>query len=155
MGVLASAQMRGVSRGLRRAPGALRGRMRRHIVAAVQPMKQQVQSNALAIPSEGHGHTGLRAGFAAATRVQVRAGARVSVVRLMVDGARMPAGQGVLPDKEEHGGWRHPVQGHRDRWVTQQNHPFFAKAIPPHLPGVMAGVQAAVSETAAELASGR
>jgi hypothetical protein len=46
------------------------------------------------------------------------------------------------------------VYGHIDRYVPQQNHPFFAKAIPPHLPGVMAGVQAAVSETAAELAAG-
>jgi len=127
--------------------------MRRNIVAAVEPMKKQVQSNALAIPSKGHGSTGLRASIAEATKVKVTAGARVSRVRLQVDAAKMPVGQGALPRlMEGERKWRHPVYG--GPWVPQDAHPYFAKAVAQHLPGVQAGVLKAVDQTAAELSRG-
>lgn len=154
---LGARQLREVARDLQVAgsPRGLRYRLRRNIVAAVDPMKKQVQSNALAIPVHGTATTGLRAAIAKATRVSIKSSSRNVLVRLMVDAKRMPAGQQSLPRlMEGERRWRHPVYGNTNTWVTQAAHPYFAPAIPEHLPGVAAGVEAAVDETARILAKG-
>lgn len=156
---LGARQLREVARDLQVAgsPRGLRYRLRRNIVAAVEPMKKQVQQNAAAIPVRGVKSTGLRAAIARATRVSIKSSSRTRnvLVRLMVDAKRMPAGQQSLPVlMEGERRWRHPVYGKTDSWVTQASHPYFAPAIPGHLPGVAAGVEAAVDETARILARG-
>jgi hypothetical protein len=155
---LGSRQLRDISRDLKVAasPKGLRGELRRNIAAAVQPMKQQVQRNAFAIPAAGSKQTGLRVAIMRATKIRISLTSRNVLVRLMVDASSMPAGQEQLPALMEGDGvkWRHPVYGNTETWVAQASHPYFRPAIPPHLPGVNAGVLAAVDRTAAQLSKG-
>lgn len=156
-------QLRAVARDLRAAGGrgrGLRSKMRRNMVAAVKPMQAAVKSNILEIPAAGVKHTGLRRAMARAVKIRITPAGRNPVVRLWVNPALMPANQRSLPplmegsDGARRANWRHPVWGHRDRWVPQGSHPYFARAVMPRLAGVRAAVIAAVSETAAEVERG-
>jgi hypothetical protein len=148
-------EMRGIARDLRAAGSAMRRRFRSNVTAAMQPMKQQTQVNARAIPVKGPRSTGLREALAAATRIQINTAARNTRIRLITDGKRMPAGQQALPTlMEGERKWRHPDFGNRGTWVTQDPHPFMAPAILRHLPGVDRAVDAALKQTAEQLAKG-
>jgi hypothetical protein len=157
LGASGSRQLRAIARDLKRAgsPRGVRLKLRRNITAAVQPMKAQVQANARDIPVHGDKSTGLRQQIAKATRVTISAGTRVVRVRLWVNPKKMPEGKGKLPALMEGDGtkWRHPVYGH-DVWVAQPSESYFRPAIPPHLPGVTAGVLKALDETEIELSRG-
>jgi hypothetical protein len=123
--------------------------MRRNIIEAVRPMKTDVQSAILALPSAGHGHTGLRAAMAKNCKIRIRASGATALVRLEV--APMSNGRENLPAymDGEMSPWRHPVHGHRDRkWGEQPAHPFFDRTVRPRLVEVRAAVNAAVKETA-------
>lgn len=155
LGARGSRELRGISRELKAAPSALRTDLRRNIVAAVEPMKKQVQRNAFNIPAKGDRHTGLRVRIMRATTIKTRFTARTTLVRLWVDPSKMPEGQKKLPVyMEGERAWRHPVYGHKNTWVTQPSHPYFAPAVPAHLPGVNAGVVAALDKTATRLSKG-
>ncbi|MFH8405576.1 hypothetical protein ACH4FX_12485 [Streptomyces sp. NPDC018019] len=76
-------------------------------------MKQNVRS----IPAAGRsGSTGLRQRVARGVRVQQTGRAALRVVATMArpDEESLPLGL------DSPSGWRHPVFGHRDRWVTQR-----------------------------------
>lgn len=160
LGSRGARDLRAVSRDLQAAAGprGLRAELRRNIVAAVQPMKKQVQRNAFNIPAKGPDHTGLRVRIMRAVTIKIRFTARTTLVRLWVDPAKMPDGEKKLPVyMEGEKKWNHPVYGPHDSetWVNgQPAHPYFAPAIPAHLPGVNAGVVAAVDTTAAKLSKG-
>lgn len=118
-------------------PQKLRRDLRRDIAAAMKPMKQAVQANERAIPAHGPRHTGLRDDMVKATRIRVLAGSSRAEVKLEVAPARMPAGKRKLPSyMEGRGRWRHPVFGDRDRWVSQSGHPYFWRAVRPHIEDV-------------------
>jgi hypothetical protein len=164
MSVSGARELRQVSRDLARAgsPGrGIRSKLRKEIVKAVEPMKKQVQSNAVSIPVKGtSGSTGLRGQIAKATRVQVKSFGRDTRVTLKVDGKKMPAGKGKLgvymegSDGRRKAAWRHPLFGDREVWVPQDSHPYFAPAIPPHLAQVNSAVIALCDATSAELLKG-
>jgi hypothetical protein len=150
-----SQEMRGIARDLRAAGPAVRRRFRANVTAAMQPMKADTQANARAIPAKGPRSTGLRDALAAATRIQISTAGRNARVRLIVDGKKMPTGQQALPQlMEGERVWRHPDFGNRQTWVTQPSHPFVAPAVLKNLPGVDRAVDAALKETAEQLAKG-
>jgi hypothetical protein len=69
---------------------------------------------------------GLRSTIASATKLQITA----KGVRFVVQSSKLPADQRTLPrhlDSEK--GWRHPVFGDRDVWVTQKGRPYFGSTI--------------------------
>lgn len=155
MPYIGSRGLRDCARDLQRAgsPAGLSRRMRRQIIASAQPLKAQVQANALAIPSAGTGSTGLRAALAAAVRISVTPMARrTAAVRLIVDGKKMPSFQSSLPAYEEGSdgyrrtNWRHPLFG-QDHWYPQASHPFVAPAVPGYVPQAVAAIATAVDET--------
>lgn len=98
--------------------------------------------------------TGLRAGIAAGIQVKVMTGKRAGVT-IVASSKAMGAGRESLVRAWEIGGgsargWRHPVYGH-DVWTTQRGHPYFAKTIFDHRPGIRAAVESSMTEAAASL----
>ncbi len=96
-------------------PTQLRTRMRQAIQPAVARAKEKVRS----LPVSGQaGTTGLRRRVAAGTRIQASTGrnARLRVITSMAD-----PDEAVIPrGLDSAAGWRHPVFGNQDVWVTQR-----------------------------------
>lgn len=96
-------------------PTWLRKEMRDTVAPAVQRAKDRVRS----LPVSGHaGTTGLRRRVAAGTRIQASTGAsaRLRVVTSMPD-----ADESIIPrGLDRAAGWRHPVFGNTNTWVTQR-----------------------------------
>lgn len=146
--------LRQVARRLRLAGDGgkiLRKRMRVAIVAAAKPIRDEARQNALAIPSKGTGHTGLRSAIARATKTRVRMSGRSAMVAVETDPRSMPAGKRNLPSYMEGlGRWRHPTFG-KAPWKDQPAHPYFFRAAEHHILDARIKVEAAVKMTAREI----
>lgn len=151
------AQLRAVGRDLKIVGGStargFRRTLRRNITIAAQPIRDEAQRNALALPGDGPSSMGtLRRALADATQVRIVATPTTARVRVETTGRKMPANQQSLPTLMEGlRKWRHPAWG-RSPWVTQAAHPYFGPAVAHNLPKVVAAVDAAIAETAAQLA---
>jgi hypothetical protein len=92
----------------------------------------------------------LRESIAGASGSAVSAGARKVELAFKVRASQLPASQRKLPRRwDQENGWRHPVFGNRNVWVTQRGHPYFRKTIFRSRDEVTSGVVTAMS-TAAE-----
>lgn len=110
----------------------LRRQMTKELRSAAKPLVPAVRSAIRSIPTTGAGHTGLRSRMAKATRLRVKTSGRDAQVAILVDPAKMPAGQKALPmEMEGVKRWRHPVYGNTDVWVTQKPHPYFFRTVAP------------------------
>jgi hypothetical protein len=92
--------------------------------------------------------TSLRETVAKATRQQITA----KGVRIIVDSKKLPESQQSLPrhlDSEK--GWRHPVFGNRNNWVSQKGGPYFASTIKKRAPEFRQAIVDAMDEITAEL----
>lgn len=100
------------------------------------------------------GH-GLRATVARATRTRVKYSGHTVGARIWVDKAAMPPGQEGLPRYlDDSRGWRHPVYGHKTRWVRQVGGEYFAKTLTPRTPVIRAAVVRHVADVLKELHRG-
>lgn len=100
---------------------------------------------------KGRAH-GLRASIAAGVRLEVRYGDRPDVK--IVVRPNLPADQRTLPRHlNKPGGWRHPVYGHRDRWVKQVGGPYFDRVIFAHRQQMVTDVVKALDATAQTIAA--
>lgn len=103
-------------------------------------------------PRKIAGGHGLRASTARGIKSKVaytgfKIGARISV-----DPSAMPRSQRTLPRRLDNPrGWRHPVWGHRDRWVPQVGEPYFTRPIERHRDQVRRDVRDAVNEVMRKL----
>ena len=132
------ADLRTIARELRRMDDAkVTGIFKRRLTAAAGPFVPRVRSSALAIPTTGDRHTGLRARIAACAEVASwNSGPREVSVAVEIQPHRMPPREKGLPlymqgiaDKGRHDRWRHPVFGRsKDPWVQQPPHPYFFQA---------------------------
>ena len=117
---------------------ALRKRMVAGLKAGVKPALPAVKNSALALPSRGKKHTGLRRRMYKAIGSQVRTGGREAGVRIKLSRSTMGDQAGVAK-ATNNGSWRHPVykrQGHPARWVRQSSTPHWfdranQRAAPP------------------------
>ncbi len=96
--------------------------------------------------------TGLRATIARLVKSRVQwSGIRYGV-RVYVDASGLPQKQRRLPQHLDNpGGWRHPVWGHRDRWVGQAGNPWFMVTVKRHEADMKRFVIATVSESLRKL----
>ena len=114
------------------------GLFRKRLEDAAAPFVPLVRASALAIPTTGEKHTGLRARIAGCAEVASWEAGRAAHVAVEINPARMPAGEmglplymeGVVgPGRINHARWRHPVYG---RWLPNQpnqpSHPYFHRA---------------------------
>lgn len=130
--VRTSDDLRRISRELRRMDNKeVTKRFRKELRAAVTPLVPVVRASIRSIPSRT-GDGSLRAAMSRAVRVEVRTTGRDAGAAIRVDGRKMPAHMKSLPSMVEgRKRWRHPVFGHRDRWVQQPAKPYFYKVVRP------------------------
>lgn len=146
-----AADLRAAGTSGRRTRNKLGTKLRR----ALRPAVAEVKARALAIPSSGKKSTGLRAQIAAATRSRVLLAGASPMVRIQVDGSRMPSGKRTLPFyMDGQSQWRHPVFGDTEVWVDQAAHRYFLVTVLPYVGPVQIAIVAAAEETAVELERG-
>lgn len=108
-------------------------RFRQKLIEAAKPAVQDAQTRVRSIPVSGEeGSTGLRRRVARGVRTVASPSADIPYLRIITT---MPeADEAVIPrglDRQE--GWRHPVFGNRDVWVTQHTGgSWFREAIADH-----------------------
>lgn len=117
---------------LRHVDKALPRKLRQALIDAAGPAVKDAQSRVQSIPTYGHEHTGLRRRVARGVKVLASPAAEVPYLRVVTS---MPAAdEAIIPrglDRQE--GWRHPVFGNRDHWVTQHTGgSWFREAIADH-----------------------
>jgi hypothetical protein len=132
----------------------LRTSLRRNIRIAAETLadtsRLDVTDNSGGTVSAKPKRTGLRLAIASGITVKIMTGARAGVT-IVAGTSQMPAGEEKLVRAwEGKKGWRHPVFG-KDKWVTQQGHPYFAKPIFDRRGTVTLAVEAAMLEAAKSL----
>lgn len=163
------AQLRDLQRRLRAASQSsgdktLNGLLRRRMRERMGPAKQQLQRAVLAAPSSGGaggGHStrgrgkrsvGLRKRISQLVQVRAQTSGRDVGVRIRIDASRMPDDQRSLPAMLEGSKpWRHPVYGHRDRWVSQGSHAYFWPTVTAGRDTWRQAIEAAVDDVKAAL----
>lgn len=100
--------------------------LRAGLKVAVEPAVQAARASILSMGVAGltRAQPSLRTVVAAATKAQVRLGARKAGVSVAVKKTTMPRGFRNAPKRlNARKGWRHPVFGDRDVWVSQRGKP--------------------------------
>jgi hypothetical protein len=145
----------------------VRRQLSKRLRTAVKPAVQDVKAKVRALPvrSVGGGGTaqrrehragrgkshGLRSTIAAGVRVEVRYGDQADLK--IVVRPNLPASQRRLPRHlNKRSGWRHPVYGHRDRWVRQVGGEYFETTIRARQMGIAADLVDALDEAAKTIA---
>src|SRR4051812_38242149 len=114
------AQIKELSRKFRTQTNAkaLRKEFTTGLKSAATPLMLETKAAALALPSHGHSHTGLRKRTARAISLQVKAAGKNPSVKIRIS-RRSMGDQAALPMLMNHGWWRHPVFNDREVWVRQ------------------------------------
>lgn len=98
--------------------------------------------------SAGRRKAGLRDSIARATKLQVTA----KGVKFVVRSALLPEDQRSLPRHLDSAkGWRHPVFGNRDNWVSQKGQPYFAATIKKKAPAFRRAILEAMEQIRRQL----
>lgn len=121
--------------------------LRREMTAAGRPMVDKVEGQALAIPSKGKKHTGLRRALANTVEfdVTVRPGVWPDVVlHLGSNSNKMPGNQQAMPAAMNKRRFRHPVYGDRAVWVPQRGYAWFGRGKKARLDQTRAAIDRAV-----------
>lgn len=94
----------------------------------------------------------LREQIAAASGSSVSASDKKVALAFRVRAGNLPPSQRKLPRRwDKPGGWRHPVFGNRDVWVTQIGHPYFRTTVTAGRDQVTAGVVTAMTAAAQKI----
>jgi hypothetical protein len=103
--------------------------LRRGLKDAASAAAEEAQHSILSMPARHQ--AGLRQGIADTVKVTAALGASTVRVRVSATGPERWRGAAA---KLEEGRWRHPVHGHRDRWVTQasRRQGWFTRAVGSH-----------------------
>jgi hypothetical protein len=114
--------------------------------------RQQIWEQRRKRPPKGGGGHGLRETVARCVKFKVSIRAAAIVLGFIVDASGMPFTQRKLPKYlDAQGRWRHPVYGHRDRWVGQTGQEYFANTLRGHQDNVKAGVETAINDFVREI----
>ncbi|MFT2016292.1 hypothetical protein ACMA1D_10680 [Streptomyces sp. 796.1] len=110
-----------VANALRAIDARMPTQLRKEMRDAVKPFVRQAQQKVRTLPVAGNaGHTGLRRKVARGVRATAAVGGRRgSYMRIVTS---MPEENQVMIPRGLDGerGWRHPVFGNRNEWVTQR-----------------------------------
>src|SRR5947209_4575786 len=104
----------------------LRKDLVRGLREAVKPAVDAAKASIRSMPTSGRRHAGpgLRAGVARAVTVQVRTSGRSAGVRVRARKTPGLRGFANAPKRlNRQAGWRHPVMGDREAWVSQRGKP--------------------------------
>lgn len=140
-----AAQLGAVSQALKGAPKELRRELFRAINTSTKPLRQQTRDNILAVlPKRG----GAAQAVHADTKIGARRRGRGGTVGLRIEARSKRDVRGM-----NRGRLRHPVYGHRDRWVTQSIPPrWFDEPLEQGAPQVRAELLAGLNRLAGKIA---
>jgi hypothetical protein len=127
-------------------PGGVsgRGEVRRRQFTEAQAARQFARSGRRRRPRASHS---LRSYIRGAIKSRVAYTGRRIGARIFVDPQALPPSQRQLPKHVDNPrGWRHPVWGHRDRWVRQAGTPYFSGPIERRRSQIERDVQAEVDK---------
>jgi hypothetical protein len=149
--------------------GYLRKALTKRLRAEMDPTVREVQSAVRAVQSHGVGGNstrrraeiytqrrpkgrvtahGLRESIARGIRSRISYTGRAVGAKIFIDSSVLPYSQRKLPRYlDGKGRWRHPVFGHRDRWVGQTGQPYFDTTIRRRIPQIRRAVTEAVNDT--------
>jgi hypothetical protein len=135
-----------------------RAQFTKEVRAEVTPVARALRSAYRSNPSKDQpnppGRGDLRRLLARAVTVMVKLTGNSPLVRLKVDGRKMPSGMGGLPAMYEgRKRWRHKVFG-RDRWVTQRPVPTFDRVVRMAAPRVRTRVNKVADDAMRDVAKG-
>ncbi|MEU6674757.1 hypothetical protein [Streptomyces sp. NPDC046925] len=137
-----------VSLALREVDRDLPDKLRKAMREAARPAAEDAKRRVKSLPVHGRKHTGLRRRVASGVAIQAGAGRGLGV--RIVTGMRDPQEASLPRYLDDPRGWRHPVFGQRDVWVTQHTGgSWFRATIAEHRPQ-MAHELERVLENAAE-----
>jgi hypothetical protein len=137
---------------LEREEKAAPGNLGNALEDAMGPIIAKVRREALALPSHGPKHTGLRNRLAAGVRAQTqRQSVRIVATAAEPDERGLPRGMDNGPR-----GFRHPVYGNRDVWVQQRGGSWFREPIAEEGPAIERQLTEVLEDMAERIAnSGR
>jgi hypothetical protein len=135
------------------ARGEIEAAVAAELAKAMRPFQPAVRAAIINIPTYGEKHTGLRLRIANCVQTWVVINGPVVQAGVEVNAAKMPDGQKALPLYMDgaKAPWRHPVYGHRDNWVEQEAHPYFAGAVSDFGPATARAVERAMDVIAAKI----
>lgn len=131
--------IRQLQRALDGIPKELRKNLRPALKAAAQPIVQDAKARAV-----------WSARIPRAITLSIRFSRRDPGVSIRVRSAAAPHGR-PLEGITGNATFRHPVHGHRDRWVPQETRPYLAPAVEAGADGALAATVTAVDQTARDL----
>lgn len=135
---------------------ALRRDLLREIRAAGRPLVPELQAAVRALPdvSPAAAEPSLRSAVAQQVAVGARLTGRATGLRVTVGTKKDPRGFRFAGRKlNRRAGWRHPVFGDQDRWVTQAGRQWFEPTILARRDDVRRAVLAAVEQMAQRIAA--
>lgn len=161
---------------LRKAGGqgkALRSALTKTLRTEAKPLVEDLQDSVRKVQSKGVAGRGaarreefaargarrprakshaLRATIARSIRSRVQYSGKTYGLRVFVDASSLPQQERRLPAYlNRPQGWRHPVWGHRDRWVQQTGQPWWDPVVARHKPRLRRAVAQAVNATLKQL----
>lgn len=133
-----SKELRKLAKELDGIPKELRKRLRPALKAAAEP-----------IVADARGRASWSTRIPRAITLSVRFGQRDPGVSIRVRGKAAPHGR-PLEGITGNASFRHPVFGHRDRWVAQQTRPYLVPAAEAGMEDALAAVAQTVDQVARE-----
>lgn len=134
----------------------LRKELARNMREALKPGASMAKSAAMSIPAAGAGGSpGLRSAIAKKIRPEVKLGGRWSGARIKAFKTPGLRGFANAPKRTNRaGGWRHPVFGDRETWVTQHGkEKWFDRALEGHANQYRDAVLQAMDDMARRIAT--
>ncbi|MFJ9848572.1 hypothetical protein [Streptomyces sp. NPDC101150] len=121
-------EFRRVVMALREMDASLPKELRKELRQAARPLAQRAKDRVRSIPTRGRGHTGLRARVARGVGIRAAVGrnpaVKITTSMTNPDEAAIPRGL------DSPRGWRHPVFGNRNKWVSQHTYgPWFMETM--------------------------
>lgn len=127
-----------------------RGSQRRQLFDAAKEARRIAKATAAGrkVRSRRSGtHTGLRERIAHSVKSKVSYSGFRMGAKVYIETSNFPGSQRKLPRYlNRSSGWRHPVWGHRNRWVTEHGAPYFDRPIEHHRDRIRRNVAAAVDK---------
>lgn len=113
-------------------------------------LRPALKTAAEPIVSDAKGRASWSARIPRAITLSIRLAQRDPGVSIRVRRAVAPHGR-PLEGITGNATFRHPVHGHRDRWVAQETRPYLAPAVEAGVDGALAATVTAVDQTARDL----
>lgn len=130
----------------------IRKELTKGIRSAAGPARQAARAEIRSMRSKGHRGPSLRSAIASGISISVKPAGKDVGVRIQAKQTKL-RGFSRAPEYTDGPGWRHPVFGHRTRWVSQRGkNNWFEGSIKKEKPEIRKEIERVMDETAERIA---